>query len=184
MAINYDYSFPFVEPKRLQMRTAQVATREGDICRAYQVNYADVNRNNEYDAGDSVLISDINKDGKYDYRDAEATSKLLNLLDNPRDPNLDGSAESFGFGGSSDAERAEGRRLMPLLPLIDPNGDGKVGSAEVGVHGMRLARDLNGDGQFAGADFDQERIHKLLGVIGGRAKLAVVPEGKRNLGVG
>ena len=158
------------------IRTTRLETngRDGGP-QSYQANYLDYNGDHRYNEGDSVLISDINGDGKYDYKDAETTSKLLNLMKNRRDPNLDNSPpgpNSLFGGGSSDAERKEAVTLRPLLSKLDPSGNGcierkELPSSQPGIKNLRLARDLNGDGQFSGEDFAPERTQDLQTIVAG-----------------
>lgn len=136
----------------------------GNAPKAYVGSYLDTNNNNRFDpTTDSVILSDTNNDGKYDYRDAEQTSKLLNLMQNRRDPNLDNSRGTWWNLGqtSSDWERKEGNRLIPQLNKLDPNQDGVIQGTELGTcpKVFQLARDQNGDGQFTGTDFHTSQIN-------------------------
>jgi hypothetical protein len=180
MALGLGPQFNFNQTlKKTMILTTNIETCNCDGApKSYQANYIDNNHNFRYDAGDSVILSDTNKDGKYDYKDAEETSKLLNLMRNRKDPNLDASNEYFGAFGSSDQERKEAQALSPKLSLIDGNRDGIIGASELGSgcvpKNLRLAHDLNGDGQFTGEDFNAERTQNLQFIEqGGVAGVAV-----------
>lgn len=142
-----------------------------------QASYLDANSNNRYDAGDSVILSDINGDGKYDSSDANGTSKILNLMKDTRNPNID-DVKGMGIFPNNRAERNEARIWNSMAHKVDPDRDGAVLSHEMGPCGSRrliLANDRNGDGQYTGQDLHAGGPYWLNSLSPSSANITVSP---------